>query len=38
LVLPIMAVRYAFTNVAITNLQNGAGLPAEPFRTDNWNN
>lgn len=35
---PILAVRYAFTDVAVTNLQNGAGLPAEPFRTDNWNN
>jgi len=34
--LPIQAVRYAFTNAAITNLQNAAGLPAEPFRSDNW--
>jgi sialate O-acetylesterase len=34
--LPIAAVRYAFTNAPITNLQNSAGLPAEPFRTDNW--
>lgn len=34
--LPIMAIRYAFTNYPITNLQNDAGLPAEPFRTDNW--
>lgn len=32
----VKAVRYAFTNSAITNLQNDAGLPAEPFRTDNW--
>lgn len=32
----VVAVRYAFTNAAITNLQNAAGLPAEPFRTDNW--
>ncbi len=31
-----VAVRYAFTNVAVTNLENGSGLPAVPFRTDNW--
>ncbi|MCX2574120.1 sialate O-acetylesterase [Pedobacter sandarakinus] len=31
-----VAVRYAFTNYAVTNLQNSAGLPAIPFRTDNW--
>ncbi|HEY8781209.1 MAG TPA: sialate O-acetylesterase [Mucilaginibacter sp.] len=36
--LPIQAVRYAFTNAPVTNLQNSAGLPAEPFRTDNWSN
>lgn len=36
--LPVQAVRYAFTNYPITNLQNSAGLPAEPFRTDNWTN
>ena len=30
------AVRYAFTNYPVTNLQNGAGWPAVPFRTDNW--
>ncbi len=36
--LPIQAVRYAFTNAPVTNLQNSAGLPAEPFRTDNWDN
>jgi len=36
--LPIQAVRYAFTNSAITNIQNDAGLPMEPFRTDNWDN
>lgn len=36
--LPVMAVRYAFTNYPITNLQNSAGLPMEPFRTDNWGN
>lgn len=33
---PVESVRYAFTNAPITNLQNAAGLPAEPFRTDNW--
>lgn len=31
-----IAVRYAFTNYPVTNLENGAGLPAVPFRTDNW--
>jgi len=31
-----VAVRYAFTNFPVTNLQNGEGLPAVPFRTDNW--
>jgi sialate O-acetylesterase len=30
------AVRYGFTNQAVTNLTNKAGLPAEPFRTDDW--
>lgn len=34
--LPVQAVRYAFTNAPVTNLQNSAGLPAEPFRTDDW--
>ncbi|RVU00345.1 sialate O-acetylesterase [Mucilaginibacter limnophilus] len=34
--LPVQAIRYAFTNIGITNLQNSAGLPAEMFRTDNW--
>ena len=34
--LPIQAVRYAFTNYPITNLQNSDGLPMEPFRTDSW--
>ncbi|WP_214070659.1 sialate O-acetylesterase [Mucilaginibacter sp. dw_454] len=33
---PVLSVRYAFTNAPITNLQNAAGLPAEPFRTDSW--
>ncbi len=36
--MPIQAIRYAFTNFPVTNLQNSAGLPAEPFRTDNWDN
>ncbi|RCH55286.1 hypothetical protein DJ568_08875 [Mucilaginibacter hurinus] len=34
--MPVLAVRYAFTNFPVTNLQNSAGLPAEPFRTDKW--
>ncbi|WP_158534883.1 sialate O-acetylesterase [Mucilaginibacter hurinus] len=33
---PALALRYAFTNFAVTNLQNSAGFPAEPFRTDKW--
>lgn len=31
-----VAVRYAFTNFPVTNLQNGEGFPAVPFRTDDW--
>lgn len=31
-----VAVRYAFTNFVVTNLQNGEGFPAVPFRTDHW--
>jgi sialate O-acetylesterase len=31
-----VAVRYAFTNFAVTNLQNKDGFPAVGFRTDNW--
>ncbi|MCX2574119.1 sialate O-acetylesterase [Pedobacter sandarakinus] len=31
-----VAVRYAFTNYPITNLQTKDGLPVEQFRTDNW--
>ncbi len=31
-----VAVRYAFTNDVITNLENSEGLPAVPFRTDAW--
>lgn len=31
-----VAVRFAWKNYARPNLYNGAGLPASPFRTDNW--
>lgn len=31
-----VAVRYGFTNDAITNFENKEGLPAFPFRTDHW--
>ena len=31
-----VALRYAFSNTAIGNLFNGAGLSASPFRTDDW--
>ncbi len=31
-----MAVRYAFTNYPVTNLENAAGFPAVPFRTDTF--
>ncbi len=30
------AVRYAWTNAPEANLYNGAGLPAVPFRSDDW--
>ena len=30
------AVRYAWANFCEANLYNGAGLPAAPFRSDNW--
>ncbi|MEO3404644.1 sialate O-acetylesterase [Mucilaginibacter sp. CAU 1740] len=30
------AVRYAWANNPVSTLYNGAGLPASPFRTDNW--
>jgi sialate O-acetylesterase len=30
------AVRYAWTNNPVCNLYNGAGIPATPFRTDDW--
>jgi len=32
-----VAVRFAYTNMAVINLFNKSGLPAEPFRTDDWN-
>jgi sialate O-acetylesterase len=31
-----VAVRYAFTNFPEANLYNSAGLPAVPFRSDDW--
>lgn len=31
-----VAVRYGWDNFFRVNLYNGAGLPASPFRTDNW--
>jgi sialate O-acetylesterase len=31
-----LAVRYAWTNAPEANLFNGAGLPAAPFRSDDW--
>lgn len=30
------AVRFAWRNIPSPNLYNRAGLPASPFRTDNW--
>ena len=30
------AVRYAWAADPVCNLFNGAGLPASPFRTDDW--
>jgi len=30
------SVRFAWSNVPKPNLYNKAGLPASPFRTDNW--
>lgn len=32
-----VAVRYGWANHPITSLYNQAGLPAAPFRTDDWN-
>ena len=31
-----VAVRYAWANNPVCNLTNGTGLPAGPFRTDDW--
>jgi sialate O-acetylesterase len=31
-----VALRYAFRNIPDATLANAAGLPATPFRTDNW--
>ena len=31
-----VAVRYAWSTFALANLYNKAGLPASPFRTDNF--
>jgi sialate O-acetylesterase len=31
-----VAVRYAFTNAPAASLVNAAGLPAAPFRSDDW--
>ena len=31
-----VAIRYAWTNSPGANLYNGSGLPAVPFRSDNW--
>ena len=31
-----VAIRYAWRNAPEANLYNGAGLPAVPFRSDNW--
>ena len=31
-----VAVRYAWSNNPAANLYNKAGLPASPFRTDDW--
>ena len=31
-----VAVRYAWADNPVCNLYNSAGLPATPFRTDDW--
>jgi sialate O-acetylesterase len=31
-----VAVRYAWSNAPVANLCNGSGLPAAPFRSDDW--
>lgn len=33
-----VAVRYAWSNAPTANLRNSAGLPAAPFRSDDWKN
>ena len=33
-----VAVRYGFSQSPVCNLYNEAGLPASPFRTDDWDN
>ena len=33
-----VAVRYAWSNAPVARLQNAAGLPAAPFRSDDWPN
>jgi sialate O-acetylesterase len=33
-----VAVRYAWSNTAVGNFYNFDGLPASPFRTDDWDN
>ena len=35
-ILKPVAVRYGWANNPIANLYNRAGLPASPFRTDDW--
>jgi sialate O-acetylesterase len=30
------SVRYAWADNPVWSLENGAGLPASPFRTDDW--
>jgi len=31
-----VAMRYAWSNSPVANLYSGAGLPAVPFRSDDW--
>jgi sialate O-acetylesterase len=31
-----VAVRFGWANYPVVNLWNKAGLPASPFRTDDW--
>jgi sialate O-acetylesterase len=31
-----VAVRYGWKNFTVANLANKSGLPASPFRTDDW--